>query len=102
MKNGLLQLGLAGAIALTSLGAQAHFALVSPASWIEQDERGDPQKLAPCGGTLADGGTRTGAVTDVQGGGMLRLAIEETIYHPGHYRVALAPRINLLPPDPVA
>jgi hypothetical protein len=33
---------------------------------------------------------------------MMRLAITETIYHPGHYRVALARRINLLPQDPVA
>ena len=87
---------------LVALDAQAHFLLESPASWIEQDERGDPQKMAPCGGTIADGGTRTGAVTAVQGGTMLRVAINETVYHPGHYRVALARRINLLPADPVA
>jgi hypothetical protein len=33
---------------------------------------------------------------------MLPLAIIETVFHPGHYRVALARRINLLPDDPVA
>ena len=33
---------------------------------------------------------------------MLSLEINETIYHPGHYRVALARRINWLPGDPVA
>jgi len=97
MKAGLLL-----AMGLVAVDARAHFLLESPASWIEQDERGDPQKLAPCGGSVADGGTRTGIVTEVQGGSMLRLAINETIYHPGHYRVALARRINLLPEDPAA
>jgi len=81
--------------------ASAHFKLMEPASWIEEDERGDPQKLAPCGGTLADGGTRTGAVTEVRGGQRLRVVVDETVYHPGHYRIALARRPNLLPPDPV-
>ena len=90
---------LAAACALVAVSAQAHFKLISPASWIEEDDRGDPQKMAPCGGTLADGGTRTGAVTDVTGGSMLRVAIEETIFHPGHWRVSLARRINWLPAD---
>ncbi|HWK53307.1 MAG TPA: SCE4755 family polysaccharide monooxygenase-like protein [Hyphomicrobiales bacterium] len=98
----LLQAGIAAVLGLFALQAHGHFLLASPASWIEQDEQGDPQKMAPCGGTVADGGTRTGAVTDVTGGAMLRLAIDETVYHPGHYRVALARRINLLPSDPPA
>jgi hypothetical protein len=102
MKKQTLPAALLLTLGLVALDAQAHFFLVSPASWIEQDEQGDPQKMAPCGGTLADGGTRTGAVTDVQGGSMLRLAINETVFHPGHYRVALARRINLLPDDPAA
>ena len=102
MKKQLWQTGVGAALALAALSAHAHFALEAPASWIEEDERGDPQKVAPCGGSYADGGTRTGAVTDVAGGSMLRLAIEETIFHPGHYRVALARDINLLPADPVA
>lgn len=102
MKKLALHTTLMMALGLVAADAQAHFFLVSPASWIEQDEQGDPQKMAPCGGSMADGGTRTGAVTDVQGGSMLRLAINETVYHPGHYRVALARRINLLPGDPVA
>jgi len=82
--------------------AHAHFKLIEPASWIEEDDRGDPQKLAPCGGTLADGGTRTQAVTEVTGGQMLRVIVDETIYHPGHFRIALARRANWLPADPVA
>ncbi len=102
MKKNTLQAALLLTLGLVALDAQAHFFLVSPASWIEQDEQGDPQKMGPCGGTMADGGIRTGAVTDVQGGSMLRLAINETVFHPGHYRVALARRINLLPEDPAA
>ena len=90
------------ALGLASMASHAHFYLDFPASWIEQDDRGDPQKMAPCGGTLADAGTRTGVVTELQGGAMTRLAINETIYHPGHYRVALARRVNWLPDDPVA
>ena len=102
MKIKSLQVSLLMALGLAAFDAHAHFLLEAPASWIEQDEQGDPQKMAPCGGTLADGGTRTGVVTDVQGGSMMRLAINETVFHPGHYRVALARRINLLPDDPAA
>jgi hypothetical protein len=80
--------------------AHAHFKLLEPASWIAEDEKGDPQKLEPCGGTLADGGTRTGDVTEVRGGQMLNVVVDETVYHPGHFRIALARRPNLLPPDP--
>src|SRR5690606_29571650 len=100
MNKKLLQAGVALALSVGAAGAQAHFYLEAPASWIEQDEMGDPQKIAPCGGTNADGGTRTGAVTEVTGGSMLRLAVRDTVFHPGHYRVALARRINLLPADP--
>jgi hypothetical protein len=82
--------------------AQAHFRLLSPASWIVEDVRGDPQKTAPCGGTLNDPGKPTGAVTRVQGGQKLHIEVEETIYHPGHYRIALARTREALPPDPDA
>lgn len=102
MNRSLLKAGMTLALGLGAASGQAHFFLEAPASWIEQDERGDPQKMAPCGGTVVDGGTRTGVVTDLEGGTMTRLAINETIYHPGHYRVSLARRINWLPADPVA
>ena len=102
MKKEPLQAGVAAALAMSAAGAHAHFYLEAPASWIEQDEMGDPQKIAPCGGTNADGGTRTGAVTEVTGGAMLEVAVLETVFHPGHYRIALARRINWLPDDPVA
>jgi hypothetical protein len=93
-------LAILGLIAAAS--AEAHFKLIEPASWIEEDDRGDPQKLAPCGGTIDNPGARTGDVTEVAGGSMLRIVIDETIYHPGHFRIALARRPNWLPDDPVA
>jgi len=96
------RLALALTCALTAAAADAHFKLVEPASWIEEDDRGDPQKLAPCGGTIANPGVRTGIITEVLGGQMLKVVVDETIYHPGHYRIALARRPNWLPDDPVA
>lgn len=83
------------------LPAYAHFKLVEPASWLVEDDRGDPQKLGPCGGTLADPGTPSGAVTAVTGGQPLKIVVEETIFHPGHYRIALSRKRNFLPADPV-
>jgi len=102
MQKKLTTIALITAAGLGAAVADAHFKLVEPASWIEEDERGDPQKMAPCGGSLTDGGTRTGAVTEVRGGDMLRLVVDETVYHPGHFRVSLARRINWLPPSPPA
>jgi len=102
LKTSLMTLGLATGLALAAAGAQAHFRLLEPASWIEENQLGDPQKISPCGGTLGDGGTRTGAVTEVTGGSMISLVVDETIYHPGHFRIALARRINWLPGEPPA
>lgn len=97
----LTKIAVATTLALTAAAAHAHFKLLEPASWIEEDDRGDPQKLAPCGGTIDNPGIRTNAVTEVTGGEMLRVVVEETIFHPGHYRIALARRPNWLPDDPV-
>ena len=80
--------------------ASAHFILETPAASLEQNVIGDPQKLGPCGGTSQDPGTPTGAVTELTGGSTLHLKLRETVYHPGHYRVALAPTAAQLPADP--
>ena len=81
----------------------AHFKLVEPASWIIEDDRGDPQKGGPCGGSNTDWGKPSYAVTQATGGGKLHIKVLETIYHPGHYRVALAVNSpNELPGDPKA
>ena len=82
--------------------ARAHFRLLAPAGWIVEDMRGDPQKIAPCGGILTDAGTPTNAITRLRGGQKLHISVEEAVYHPGHYRIALARSRALLPPDPEA
>jgi hypothetical protein len=97
----LVTLPVAALAAAIAPAVSAHFKLVEPASWLVQDERGDPQKLFPCGGTLADPGEPTGTVVAVTGGQKLKIVVEETIYHPGHYRIALARKRNLLPADPI-
>jgi hypothetical protein len=97
------------ALASLSAAADAHFVLVSPAASLVQNRLGDPQKIAPCGGvsanpgrgTPANPGVPSGAVTNVKGGTNLPLLVQESIFHPGHYRVALARTVAQLPPDPV-
>ena len=92
-----------------STAAGAHFVLVFPAASLMQNRLGDPQKIAPCGGvsanpgrgTPANPGVPSGSTTNVKGGTNLPLMVQETIFHPGHYRVALARTMAQLPPDPV-
>lgn len=98
-------------VAVMSLSGvtDAHFVLVSPAASLVQNRLGDPQKIAPCGGVSANPGrgtppnpgTPTKAVTQLTGGSVLHLLIQETVFHPGHYRVALARTAAQLPADPV-
>ncbi len=79
----------------------AHFTLMEPASWLVENRLGDPQKLGPCGGTSADAGMPTNSVSNVQGNSKLHIKLLETVFHPGHYRVALAVNSRTeLPPDP--
>jgi hypothetical protein len=88
--------------------AEAHFVLVQPAASLMQNRLGDPQKIAPCGGvsanpgrgTPANPGVPSGAITNVKGGTDLPLLVHESIFHPGHYRVALARTMSQLPRDP--
>src|SRR3954463_11861655 len=81
----------------------AHFRLMEPASWIVENDLGDPQKAGPCGGTNTDYGKPTYTITQAVGGSTLHIKVVETIYHPGHYRVALAVNSPLeLPVDPEA
>ena len=99
-----------GVIVAASLStvAQAHFVLIQPAASLVQNRLGDPQKIGPCGGvsanpgrgTPANPGVPSGAITNVKGGSDLPLLVHESIYHPGHYRVALARTMAQLPKDP--
>ena len=99
----ILRKVLIGSAALAVLApvGNAHFRLIEPASWLQEAPNGDPQKAAPCGGTSADPGKPTGTVTTIQGGEKLHLKIQETIFHPGFYRIALAVNSrDELPKDP--
>jgi hypothetical protein len=89
--------------------AHAHFVLIMPAASMVQNRLGDPQKIGPCGGvsanpargTPANPGVPSGAITNVKGGTNMPLMVQESIFHPGHYRVALARTAAQLPPDPM-
>jgi hypothetical protein len=90
---------------LVSTTASAHFKLNSPASLSEQDGLGGPQKSAPCGlsddSATADDSTPTNQVTTLMTGSIMTVSINETIFHPGHYRVSIAQDMASLPADPV-
>jgi hypothetical protein len=94
--------------ALLGTALDAHFVLVYPAASLLQDRLGDPQKIAPCGGVSANPARGTGAnpgipsraVTELTGGAPMPLLVQETIFHPGHYRVALSRTAAGLPRDP--
>ncbi|PYR99760.1 MAG: hypothetical protein DMG12_19760 [Acidobacteria bacterium] len=74
---------------------------MEPASWLIESDRGDPQKAGPCGGSNTDWGKPSYDISKAVGGQKLHLKIQETVYHPGHYRVALAVNSpNELPLDP--
>jgi hypothetical protein len=85
-----------------SSSIDAHFKLLEPASWLVASDRGDPQKAGPCGGDAKDQGTPSNIVGKAVGGSNVRVRVLETVYHPGHYRVALAVNSrDELPADPV-
>ena len=88
-------------LALLAPLAGGHFVLMEPAPWIAQNNLGDPQKLGPCGGTSDNPGVPTNAITEVRGGQNLHIKLQETVFHPGHYRIALAVNSRSeLPEDP--
>ncbi|MFO0681836.1 MAG: SCE4755 family polysaccharide monooxygenase-like protein [Sandaracinus sp.] len=87
-----------GLVAAVPAAASAHFVLEEPACYSDQGPLGDPQKAPPCGddGSLVE----SGDITAYQTGSTITITIHETIPHPGHYRVALAPTPGELPADP--
>lgn len=88
-----------GSVAGFALGpsaARAHFVLQEPPASTEQDALGSPQKAPPCGD-----GTDNGVVTAYAEGQTITITINETVPHPGHYRVALGLNgPNDLPDEP--
>lgn len=106
MKHSLrLLFALAVVLGVLPAGTYAHFKLLEPASWIMEDAKlGDPQKIGPCGGDPKGQNEKlvTNTVSKAMGGSKIHLKIQETVYHSGHYRVALAVNSrNELPPDPM-
>ncbi len=89
----------AAGVAVSATTSQAHFRLVKPESWRTQNALGLPEKLGPCGDE--PGGTDTGIVTAFQTGQTITVTVDEKIFHPGHYRIALAVNDRSeLPPEP--
>ena len=89
------------AIAIAAPFAGAHFKLIEPQSWLVEADNGDPQKLGPCGGTSANAGMQSNVVGKATGGQKLHVKVQETVFHPGHYRIALAVNSRAdLPADP--
>lgn len=81
--------------------AYGHFRLIEPTSWLIESDRGDPQKAGPCGVNKNDTVKRSNVITKAVGGQKLHVKVQETVYHPGHYRVALAVNsLEELPLDP--
>ena len=88
-------------VAATGSVASAHFTLMMPAAYSKQDSLGAPEKSAPCG--QADPGTPIqmlpGEAT-FAAGDTITVMVDENIFHPGHYRVAVAQDEASLPADP--
>ena len=103
MKNKMQLLVVLVAGVALSAEAGAHFKMLAPVPWVVTNDLGDPQKVGPCGGDPKgqNDAILSKAVTKVVGGSKLPLKIQETIFHSGHYRVALAVNSRTeLPPDP--
>src|SRR3569833_3347374 len=83
--------------------SQAHFRLLAPASWLVENQLGDPQKAAPCGGTNTDINKPTYVVTDARGGSSLHIKVQKTNNQPKQNHKALAVNSPTeLPLDPKA
>jgi hypothetical protein len=103
MKLHISALLCAGATLLAAGPAAAHFILQAPDSWVVENGLGDPQKAAPCGVSETTKVTLSDKITPMVGGSSLHIAVKETIYHPGHYRIALSVLDRKeLPADPEA
>ena len=93
---------LVAVLVVVTQSTSARFRLLEPTSWLIENNRGDPQKSGPCGGSNTDWGKPSYAVSKLTGEQKLHIKVQETVYHPGHYRVALAVNsATELPPDPV-
>lgn len=91
--------GLVLGIALSfATHAHAHFKMLKPASWLNEDQLGGPQKGSPCGpgnsrpfiGDDMQPAPTSGMVTTFKAGETIQVQLDETVYHPGYFRISLA------------
>lgn len=88
-------------VAMATVPASAHFILLTPPAYSKQDINGLPEKSPPCG--QSDPGTpivQMPGETTYAAGDAITITIDEAIFHPGHYRVAIAQDESSLPADP--
>jgi hypothetical protein len=97
IRNTLPGLALGALLTTTAVPAHAHFKLLTPTSWLNEDTVGGPQKGSPCGpggmGLLGDDVQpvpTNGMVSEVHAGDTILVDMQETVYHPGYFRIALA------------
>src|SRR6185437_2242755 len=83
--------GFGAAALLATSDAEAHFRLMYPPQWVqEQDTLGDPQKAGPCGVDSSVSYTMTNAVTTFAPGQKIKVQWQETVAHDGWFRIALS------------
>ena len=91
---------IAGLVAVSS-SSEAHFILQAPTNWVVQDTLGLPEKLGPCGDEYGDAAVPSGVVTAYKVGDTITITVNEVIFHPGHYRIAIGnPGPGNLPAEP--
>ncbi|HKP61318.1 MAG TPA: SCE4755 family polysaccharide monooxygenase-like protein, partial [Polyangiales bacterium] len=96
--NGSIAATLTSAVLLCSAPVYAHFKQLQPASWLNEDELGAPQKGSPCGpgnsrpfiGDDVQPIPESGALTTFRAGETITVQLQETIYHPGYFRISIA------------
>lgn len=87
-----------GVLLLSSAHSHAHFKLLKPTSWLNETDLGGPQKGSPCGpgnkmlflGDDVQPVPFSNAVTTFRAGETITVQLDETIYHPGYFRISLA------------
>lgn len=95
MRKLLLALGVLSLV--LPKAAEAHFNLLAPPSSNTGNNMEGGKGAPPCGPDTTPAATPTA----VQGGSMFTLKINETVYHPGFYRIAIALKSRSeLPADP--
>jgi MYXO-CTERM domain-containing protein len=81
---------------LATSPAHAHFTLLKPASWLQEDAQGCPQKAGPCGpggydqliGQCSE--VHSGAITTFHAGETIDAQWMITVPHDGYFRISIA------------